>query len=365
MLTGYKENSAQRKIVSRAQICFAFLTLSLFTAGCGGSNRAVEYPRRGVYVIHKIESQSDFPHPKAGVSFPLRFGEFTRVRLTGYDSYDNDISATYGAEKPAGKQVITAYVYPAGQATSTRLLQEFISSKRSVLALNPGAKQRATAIIHPTGTPAGVAGFQARWDAVAKSNGGVEMRLSEHLRLFQCGAWFLKFRATSPEALAANTEEQITAFENYFSCSKLANNFPLGTKLTIVLDSNMKSEQEAVWLAYAMDLVVWLQKKVTPAELAYGVPDHLYEMFRKALTDALSIRADLAAKSALPPDAFFDGLAAAQQAGYFNEYIWDYFLGFLEPDPELKLDLAAFEKWRSENAQNLGGPMRGTVAIGN
>jgi hypothetical protein len=207
--------------------------------------------------------------------------------------------------------------------------------------------------VRPSGAPGLAAGFEALFDG-APANG--EAGLRSVLRVFQCGRWFLKIRATHSRDVELAAESVVLDSERMLSCRSLASRFPVGPKLVVQMDSSLKTHPEGVfteWLAYGMSLAAWLGEHASSEELAYGVPDHVLDPFLASLERTLDVRAGLLGDGQASRDEFLDALVELRGAGYLDEYVWSEYLGFLTPDPALDLDLDRYRAWRARNAADL------------
>ncbi len=325
-------------------LLIASLTYSV--AGCAGAKPRLIDPAQLVAQPHAIQVTDDFRHAASGAVFPERVGLMFREQPQAYDRDEYDVSAQYVL---VGSLWVTAYVYPAGAAVSGRLRNEFLKSVRSFERLSKGAKRMTARVVRPAGTPASVGGFEATWN-VRSASGRVDR--VERLQVFQCGQWFLKLRGTCRAEATAKLRAALRRIQAALSCRAIARANAVGPKIVVVLNPDMDEQSALPWLAYALGLMAWTRDHVPRAERVYGAAEHSHAMYFEALSHALQVHEEMAAKGK-SGDPLFNALAAAKKAGFLDELVWSWHFDFLDPEPSLRLDLGGFGAWFAENVPGL------------
>jgi hypothetical protein len=279
-----------------------------------------------------IRTDGTWVQPRSGATFPERIGELPRRDATAWDADETNVGVSYG---DGGGVRITVYVYPAGDPRTGRLRAEFLETEASLAELHPAALRESGAVVRAPAPDGPAVGFEARYRLLAAE--GVHATLA---RVFQCGRWFLKLRATY--AGAYPIDAALAAVQEAVRCEDLAAKTPIGTKWTVDYDPAGGAE----WLVYGAAQVEWLNAHVGPGELAFGIPDHEPGLYVASLDAMLDARRRVQATGEAAANPFLDRLLAIREAGFLEAYVWKTQLGFLPAPSALAPQLEAFESWR-------------------
>jgi len=154
----------------------------------------------------EVTADGVYVHGPARAAFPVQVGEFRRAKIFRYDSAGHDVSVSYNLATPAGRLLITVYIYPAAtapRADRVRLCdREFgavnnaISSQRdNVAPIEQGAALPAEGI-DPS------LGHRSAYRFAVPFDGRVqEIRSEAHLYCYVGGDWLVKYRVSAPAAV--------------------------------------------------------------------------------------------------------------------------------------------------------------------
>ena len=163
----------------------------------------------------EVSTEGVYIHAPARAAFPPEVGEFRRTKIFRYDEAGEDVSASYDLATPAGRLLITIYIYPAAAAAGAdraRLCdQEFaavnaaISSQHdNVAPIEQGAALPAEGIDGKLGHRS-VYRFATPFDDRVQ-----EIRSEAHLYCYVGGDWLVKYRVSAPTAV--ETRGPVEAF---------------------------------------------------------------------------------------------------------------------------------------------------------
>jgi hypothetical protein len=156
-----------------------------------------------------VAAEGAYVHGPARAVFPTRVGEFRRSQIYRYDESGRDLSASYNLATPAGRLLITVYIYPAAAAAAgpdrARLCdQEFdavntaISSQHgNVAPFEQGAALKIQGVDRTQGHRS-VYRFPGAFDDRVQ-----EIRSEAHLYCYVGGDWLVKYRVSTPVAVKA------------------------------------------------------------------------------------------------------------------------------------------------------------------
>jgi hypothetical protein len=163
----------------------------------------------------QVAAQGPYLHGPARALFPVQVGEFRRSIILQYDQEGKDVSASYDLATPAGRLLITVYIYPAIAAPPAARAglcdQEFgivstaLSSQHGDAApIEQGAALPAEGIEPGFGHRA-VYRFASPFDDRVQ-----EIRSEVHLYCYASGDWLVKYRVSAP--VAVKTGRPVKAF---------------------------------------------------------------------------------------------------------------------------------------------------------
>jgi hypothetical protein len=163
----------------------------------------------------EVAAQGPYFHGPARALFPVQVGKFRRSTILQYDLEGKDVSASYDLATPAGRLLITVYIYPATAAPPAARAglcdQEFgivstvLSSQHGDAApVEQGAALPAEGIERRLGHRA-VYLFTSPFDDRVQ-----EIRSEVHLYCYAGGDWLVKYRVSAPAAV--NTGRPVKAF---------------------------------------------------------------------------------------------------------------------------------------------------------
>ena len=163
----------------------------------------------------EVASQDAYLHGPARAVFPLQVGEFRRAKLYQNDQEGKDVSASYNLATPAGRLLITVYIYPAAAAspaTRAQLCAEEFGSANSAISsqhdnvapIERGAALPAEGVDRNLGHRS-VYRFASPFDDRVQ-----EIRSEAHLYCYVGGDWLVKYRVSAPAAV--ETKGPVEAF---------------------------------------------------------------------------------------------------------------------------------------------------------
>jgi hypothetical protein len=163
----------------------------------------------------EVLSEEAYVHGPARAVFPVQVGEFRRSKLLQYDREGKNVSASYNLTTPAGRLLITVYIYPAAAAAAAErpLLcgEEFASANAAISSqhgnaapVERGAALPAEGVDRSLGHRS-VYRFASPFDERVQ-----EIRSEAHLYCYVGGDWLVKYRVSAPAAV--ETGGQVEAF---------------------------------------------------------------------------------------------------------------------------------------------------------
>lgn len=182
-----------RKIVRGAR-CVLALALA---ATIGGQPAAAQ---------REVAAEGPYVHGPARAVFPVQIGEFRRATLYRYDLEGMNVSASYNLATPAGRLLITVYIYPAAAAAAeerARLCDEEFGTVNTAIAsqhdnaapIEQGAALPAEGVKRSLGHRS-VYRFASPFDDRVQ-----QIRSEAHLYCYVGGDWMVKYRVSAPAAV--------------------------------------------------------------------------------------------------------------------------------------------------------------------
>lgn len=163
----------------------------------------------------EIRTGETYVHGPAHAHFPLQVGGFRRSDIYQYDFEGKDVSASYNLPTPAGRLLITVYIYPAAAVAPTARAKACADEFGAVNAAISG--QHGNVAPLELGPGLAVAGsrrelghrsvyrFRSPFDDKVQ-----EIRSEAHLYCYVGGDWLVKYRVSAP--VGVETRAPVDAF---------------------------------------------------------------------------------------------------------------------------------------------------------
>ena len=162
----------------------------------------------------KVETAGIVVHGAARAHFPERVGEFVRSEVYQYDSAGKNVSASYNLATPAGRLLITVYIYPAPPAADEARADVCEEEFRAVNAAISGQHGNAAPVEQGRAEVAGARpglGHRSAYRFATTFDGRVQpIRSEARLYCFVGGDWLVKYRVSAP--VAVETGGAVEAF---------------------------------------------------------------------------------------------------------------------------------------------------------
>jgi len=156
----------------------------------------------------EIRTPNTYVHGPARALYPVQVGDFRRSDIYQYDSEGKDVSASYNLATPAGRLLITVYIYPAAAAAPSArakacadefgIVNTAISSQHENVAPLERGEALAVAGSHPGLGHRSVYRFASPFDDKVQ-----EIRSEAHLYCYVGGDWLVKYRVSAPAGVEA------------------------------------------------------------------------------------------------------------------------------------------------------------------
>ena len=159
--------------------------------------------------------EGDYVHGPAHAVYPVRIGGFKRSDIYQYDQEGKDVSASYNLATPAGRLLITVYIYPAPPASRSGRAevceQEFgaVGSTISSQHGNVAPFERGPAF-RVKGIGRRLAHRSVYRFSIPFDDRVQEIRSEAHLYCYVGGDWLVKYRVSAP--VAVETRGPVEAF---------------------------------------------------------------------------------------------------------------------------------------------------------
>lgn len=163
----------------------------------------------------EVASDDAYVHAPARAVFPVRVGEFRRSKLLQYDPEGKNVSASYNLATPAGRLLITIYIYPAeAAAPAARPLlcgEEFAAANAAISSQHGNAAPVERGAALPAEGVDRSLGHRSVYRFASPFDDRVqEIRSEAHLYCYVGGDWLVKYRVSAPAAV--NAEKQVKRF---------------------------------------------------------------------------------------------------------------------------------------------------------
>lgn len=164
----------------------------------------------------EVPADGPYLHGPARALFPLQVGRFRRTTLYQYDREGKDVSASYNLATPAGRLLITVYIYPAAAAAApemrSRLCEEEFGTVSTAISSqhdNAAPVEQGPALRVKEVAPA--LGHRSVYRFASPFDDKVQQIRSEaHLYCYVGGDWLVKYRVSAPAAV--KTRRPVEAF---------------------------------------------------------------------------------------------------------------------------------------------------------
>ena len=163
----------------------------------------------------EIVTRDAYVHGPAHAVYPVQVGGFRRSDIYQYDRDGKDVSASYNFATPAGRLLITVYIYPAAAAAPAArakicrdefgVVNSAISSQHDNIAPLELGAALAVAGVHPKLGHRSVYSFASPFDDRIQ-----EIRSEAHLYCYVGGDWLVKYRVSAP--VGVDTRGPVEAF---------------------------------------------------------------------------------------------------------------------------------------------------------
>lgn len=165
----------------------------------------------------------NYTHAASNMTFPTELAGFSRVQIVRYDSAGLDVGVGYNLAEPTCGAAVTVYVSPAPrhayvmadpavvESTQANYLgQYFAATKAEIPKYHQGARvlSEGPELLRNPVNRSGLKAIFAFTDTFAF----VRQPVQSELHVFMMDrAWFVKYRATYPDACAANASQRVLA----------------------------------------------------------------------------------------------------------------------------------------------------------
>ena len=168
-----------------------------------------------VLAQREIVTDDAYVHGPANAVYPVRVGGFRRSDIYRYDRDGKDVSASYNLATPAGRLLITVYIYPAAAAAPDERLglcnREFGEVNSAISSQHENAAPVEDGDAAPIeGVPREL-GHRSVYRFISPFDDKLQAIRSEaHLYCYVGGGWLVKYRVTAPAAV--KTDGPVKAF---------------------------------------------------------------------------------------------------------------------------------------------------------
>ena len=179
---------------ARAVVVVLVGVASLATGCASAPPGAAPQPTAPPAEPRTLDVDGPFRHA-SGLVFPERLGDFVRVEVEQFPGSRDNVGVSYelGPRKAA---TVTAYVYPAGEATLDMHSQAVVID----LYQHHGVKPYQASGVTLTLDGRSIAGNVASFAYEEPYGGGPKIPLRSHAYVFTSGKWVVKYRVTNPAA---------------------------------------------------------------------------------------------------------------------------------------------------------------------
>ena len=159
----------------------------------------------------RVVTEGDYLHAPAQALFPASVGEFRRSDIYQYDREGKDVSASYNLATPAGRLLITIYIYPAAAAAPAARAglcdREFDTVNTAISSQHDNAAAAEQGAALPVEGVDRRLGHRSVYRFSSPFDDRVQpIRSEAHLYCYVGGDWMVKYRISAPVAVKAGNQ---------------------------------------------------------------------------------------------------------------------------------------------------------------
>lgn len=291
----------------------------------------------------KIRVKGDYIHSFTNSIFQEQFETYRRQGVYSFNKENSNIGVVYEGQSGDIKTTISIYIYPANEASESRLRHEFLKSLQE--------------IANSTSDGFGAIQFPVRYEGEYVCNGFKAVnnqKQSEYnnLTLYECGTWFLKIRLTTNELDSLQVAKIEKKIIEKYSPSDLTKLKPLDTKSTVYFAKAAFADSLLMGsvMGSAFKKLEWANKNIKENEKASGFPDIYLEMQVESIKELLEFKKKHESmKVGTASKKYLDEVTLLINSGFLAEFIMKQFnMILIVPDKQI-FDFDGYEKWRQTN----------------
>lgn len=291
----------------------------------------------------QIRFKEGFQHKASNTSFPQILGDgYELTEVVAFDKKTNNVGATYEKNsEPKGR--LTVYIYPAGDGTENRLRSEYLYSTQAVANLKSARLTAEQRPVKFSGENFDCNGFKAVFKPASEKISSVAV--------YECGAWFFKYRLTLEEKDSLATAKLENMVLSTFDPSLLTEQKPLKEKPDVYFTE--EAFQDSILLGSAMGSAFkkaeWVMDHIPARERASGFPGHYLEMQLAALKEFVAFDKRHSYQKSEYTQQYLSQLNSLIEVGFLDEFVMEEFsMLMIVPENHL-FDFEEYTKWRTEN----------------
>ncbi len=164
----------------------------------------------------EVVSDGAYLHAPARAEFPTRIGKFRRSQILRYGATGDDVSASYLLATPAGRLLITVYIYPAAAAANPAERakscdEEFAAANTAISSKHANAAPIEQGGALPAKGSDRKLGRRSVYRLVTWFDDRFQdIRSEAHLYCYVGGDWLVKYRVSAP--IGVKTDKAVKQF---------------------------------------------------------------------------------------------------------------------------------------------------------